>query len=139
MHLTGCWIAVVRRLIVLQCHILTKRSDPYTRADDMAALAYLLLAVRLMGHPPWSDEILNQDLSEDREAVIATRARVIAELRAQKTVEDHLLDFVSYATSLEPDGFIDYVRWTRHFDEAIRWEPVSDQDQILIRPKFQLL
>ncbi|EIW53427.1 uncharacterized protein TRAVEDRAFT_74756 [Trametes versicolor FP-101664 SS1] len=84
---------------------------PYTRADDMAALAYLLLAVRLMGHPPWFDELLSQDLSEDREAIIATRARVIGEFRAQKTVEDHLLDFVSYATSLaaeDPELFIDY-------------------------------
>ncbi|OJT03409.1 hypothetical protein TRAPUB_6007 [Trametes pubescens] len=115
-----------------------RRDDPYTRADDMASLAYLLLSVRLLNHPPWFHEIQSQDLSEDPEAVIATRARVIGELHAQKTVEDHLLDFVSYATGLAPDEFIDYARWVRHFDEVIRWEPVSDQDQLLRRRVYSL-
>ncbi|OJT11436.1 hypothetical protein TRAPUB_12047 [Trametes pubescens] len=104
----------------------------------MASLAYLLLSVRLMDHPPWFHEIQSQDLSEDREAIIATRARVIGELRAQKTVEDHLLDFVSYATSLAPEEFIDYHRWMRHFEEAIRWEPVSDDDLVLRRRVYPL-
>ncbi|KAI0361000.1 hypothetical protein OH77DRAFT_1516037 [Trametes cingulata] len=98
-----------------------RQQGGHTAADDFVSLSYVILALRMMAHPPWCRGIvapLGWDSWEDYEcckSIVATRARSLAEIRARAMVEPELWEFIDYAQNLQPDAKPDYLRWIEFF------------------------
>ena len=92
----------------------------YCPADDLESLAYTLLAFRLAAHPPWHIPSLFPQEYDRREGkrFIKRRKKILAEMKADGTVEPVLFDFVEFARNLRPDKKISYYHWVNRMELA---------------------
>lgn len=109
---SGMWTYMSDRVV--------RQEGPYCKADDVVSLAYCLLALRALGHPPWYQDCVEawRLCSGDPDSFIESRAQYLRDLGPSGAVESLILDFIAYAESLQPGEVVDYMGWANAFGAA---------------------
>ncbi|KAI0364744.1 hypothetical protein BV20DRAFT_982998 [Pilatotrama ljubarskyi] len=104
----------------LQTGFFEGRVSPYTAADNLVSLSYVILALRMMSHPPWCKEAAALPAINDqdyRESMITVQARWLADIRRQELVEREFCNLIEYAENIRPNAESDYETWLTVFSQ----------------------